>query len=65
MPTTVRQYCELTSDIASDQLRQVQDFDPVLAAFRIFDRDHSGALSADELAFFVSQIPGIGKVRIY
>jgi Ca2+-binding EF-hand superfamily protein len=35
----------------------------VLAAFRIFDRDNSGALSADELIFCVSQIPGIGKVR--
>lgn len=44
-------------------LTAVQDFDPVLAAFRVFDRDHSSSISADELKFFVGQLPDIGKVR--
>lgn len=41
----------------------MQDFDPVLAAFRIFDRDHSGYLTGKEISAFVSQMPGVGKVR--
>lgn len=40
-----------------------QDFDPVLSAFRIFDRDHSSTLSSDELKYFISQLPDIGPVR--
>lgn len=40
-----------------------QDFDPVLAAFRIFDRDHSSTLSSDELKYFLSQLPDLGSVR--
>ena len=35
----------------------------MLAAFRIFDRDHSSSLSADELVHYVSAMPDIGKVR--
>lgn len=41
----------------------VQDFDPVVAAFKVFDQDHSGYLSAAEISSFVSQLPGVGKVR--
>jgi Ca2+-binding EF-hand superfamily protein len=41
----------------------VQDFDPVLAAFRVFDRDHSSSLSADELKFYISQIPDVGHIN--
>lgn len=40
----------------------MQDFDPVLAAFRVFDRDHSASLSVDELKFYVGQIPDIGRL---
>jgi Ca2+-binding EF-hand superfamily protein len=40
----------------------VQDFDPVLAAFRVFDRDHSSTLSTEELQSYISQIPGIGTI---
>ena len=40
-----------------------QDFDPVLAAFRIFDRDHSSSLSPEELKYFISQMPEVGHVR--
>ena len=46
----------------SDWRYHVQDFDPVLAAFRVFDRDHSASLSADELKFYVGQIPDIGRL---
>lgn len=40
----------------------LQDFDPVLAAFRVFDRDHSASLSPEELKFYVGQVEGIGKL---
>lgn len=36
----------------------------MLAAFRIFDRDHSSTISADELKYFISQLPEVGNVRI-
>lgn len=51
---------QLQNRVNTEQL--FQDFDPVLAAFRVFDRDHSSSLSADELKFYVGQLPDIGRL---
>ena len=40
----------------------LQDPDPVLWAFRLFNKDGSATISSNSLISLVSQIPGIGKV---
>ena len=42
---------------------RAQDFDPVLAAFRLIDRDHSGSITEDEVMAVVARLPDIGTVR--
>lgn len=42
----------------------VQDFDPVISAFRIFDSNHSGVITKEELVHLVSRLPDVGKVRL-
>eukprot|EP00892_Ulva_mutabilis_P011885 jgi/Ulvmu1/9069/UM005_0162.1 len=53
-------FSEVKGILMSDSIPK--DFDPVLAAFRIFDRDHSSSLSPDELKSFVSQLPEVGQL---
>lgn len=43
----------------------MQDFDPVISAFRIVDSNHSGVITEEELVQLVSRLPDIGKVRLF
>lgn len=40
-----------------------KDFDAVLAAFRLIDRNHSGTITEEEIVEVVARLPGIGTVR--
>jgi hypothetical protein len=44
-------------------MSSVQDFDPVISAFKIFDSNHSGIITEEELVHLVSRLPDIGTVR--